>query len=370
MKPLAPLSSPLALLLLGASLAAAGEERRTENVILVTLDGARTQEIFGGLDLEVLASVTGKGKVEDTPVYKRYWAPTPRERREKLMPFFWKTLMARYGSIAGNRALGSTALISNKHRFSYPGYSEILTGEARDGVIDSNDKLQNPFPTVLERLKKELGLDARGVAAFASWDVLDAIVEHEKGAITSNCGYEPYDHPDPFIRELSALQSLAPTPWPTVRHDAYTFRFAKAHLERWKPRVLYLGLGETDDWSHDGRYDMTLDALERTDGFLRELWDLLEASDVYRGKTSIIITTDHGRGNTPADWRDHGEKTEGAQYIWIAVISPDAPRRGEWSGAPVAYQSQIAATLCAFLGIDYSAENPRAGKPLAWMLSR
>jgi bisphosphoglycerate-independent phosphoglycerate mutase (AlkP superfamily) len=149
-----------------------------------------------------------------------------------------------------------------------------------------------------------------------------------------------------------------------VRHDAYTFRFAKAHLETWKPRVLYVGFGETDDWSHDGRYDKMLAALERTDGFLREIWELLESSDAYRGKTSIIITTDHGRGNTPSDWMDHGETTEGAQYIWIAVISPDAPRRGEWSGAPAVYQSQIAATLCAFLGIDYSEHNPRAGKPI------
>jgi len=360
---------PLAAVLLSPASSIRADEGRSENVILITLDGARTQEVFGGLDLDILASVTRKGKVEDTPLYKRYWAPTARERREKLMPFFWKTLMARHGSIAGNRALGSTALVANKHRFSYPGYSELLTGEAHDDVIDSNDKKQNPFPTVLEHLKRKLGLDARGVAAFACWDVLDAIVEHEKGAITSNCGYEVYEHSDPAVRELSRMQSLAPTPWDTVRHDAYTFRFARAHLETWKPRVLYLGLGETDDWSHDGRYDMTLAALERTDGFLGELWALLEASDHYRGKTSIIITTDHGRGNTPADWTSHGEDTEGAQYIWIAVISPGAPRRGEWSGAPAVHLNQVAATLCAFLGIDYSEQNPRAGKPMTWMLS-
>jgi bisphosphoglycerate-independent phosphoglycerate mutase (AlkP superfamily) len=166
------------------------------------------------------------------------------------------------------------------------------------------------------------------------------------------------------VRALSDLQRLTPTPWDSVRHDVYTFRFALAHLRTYRPRLLYIGLGETDDWSHDGRYDRTLEALARTDAFLAELWATLESLDTHRGTTSLIISTDHGRGNTPADWRDHGEKVEGAQDIWIAVASPDAPRRGEWRDAPVVYQSQIAATVAALLGIDFAREDPAAGKPL------
>src|SRR5262245_62956140 len=88
--------------------ATAAGQGKTENVILITLDGARTQEVFGGLDLEVLKSKTKKGSVEDTPLYKKYYAETPEERREKLMPFFWGALMKQHGSIAGNRSLGST----------------------------------------------------------------------------------------------------------------------------------------------------------------------------------------------------------------------------------------------------------------------
>ena len=34
-----------------------------DNVILVTLDGARTQEIFGGLDLDILQSTSGNNPV-------------------------------------------------------------------------------------------------------------------------------------------------------------------------------------------------------------------------------------------------------------------------------------------------------------------
>ena len=73
------------------------------------------------------------------------------------MPFFWTEWMAGHGSIAGNRVLESRFGITNTHRFSYPGYAEILTGEAHDAVIDSNDNRRYAFPTVLDVLKRRGG---------------------------------------------------------------------------------------------------------------------------------------------------------------------------------------------------------------------
>ena len=230
--------------------------------------------------------------------YKKYWAHTLEERRMKLMPFFWGILMKQHGSIAGNRKLGSKVKITNRHWFSYPGYSEILTGQAHDDVIDSNARRRNPYPSVLEFLKKELQLDARQVAVFACWEVFNWIAEHEEGAITLNAGFEAYEHPDPLIQELSRLQFETPTPWSSVRHDVYTFRFALAHLATYRPRALTMALGETDDWAHRRRYDRVLSALERNDNYLRQLWKFLQSDEQYRGKTSLLITTDHGRGIT------------------------------------------------------------------------
>jgi hypothetical protein len=347
---------------------ASAQTRRTERVILVTLDGARWQEIFSGLDLEVLRSTIkpdDKTRAEDTAVYQRFWAPTPQERRAKLLPFLWDELALHRGSIAGNPALGSSVTITNRHRFSYPGYSEILTGRARDELINSNDRRQSPVPTVLEFSQRELGLDARGVAVFASWEVFNWIVEQRAGALTCNAGYEAYEHQDPSTAELSKLQYLTPTPWDTVRHDLYTFRFAMAHLTTWQPRLLYLALGETDDWAHDGRYDRVLEALARSDAFLRQLFDAIDRLADYRGKTTVLITADHGRGDTPTDWRDHGEKVEGAQRIWLAVASPDLARRGEWRGGDPIRQNQIAATICRFLGLDPKRFDAEAGAPVA-----
>jgi hypothetical protein len=62
--------------------------------VLVTFDGARIEEVFDGLDAAIVASPMKDGqRLEDQPIYKRFWAPTAEERRMKLMPFFWGTLM-------------------------------------------------------------------------------------------------------------------------------------------------------------------------------------------------------------------------------------------------------------------------------------
>src|SRR5262245_46765553 len=182
----------LLTLVLAAVPLPASAQNQTRNVILITLDGARSQEIFSGLDLEILKSITREGRIEDTPLYKEYWAPTTTERRQKLMPFFWGTLMQQYGSIAGDRSAGSTVQITNGHRFSYPGYSEILTGEAHDQVIDSNDKKRNPYTTVLEFLRRKLALGVSQVACFSSWDVMGWISTHDPVAISINAGYAAY----------------------------------------------------------------------------------------------------------------------------------------------------------------------------------
>jgi hypothetical protein len=363
---------PLILCTLLAGAIAAGPSKTNvaaqpppSRVILITLDGARTEEIFGGLDVDVLTSTLGENrKLEEQAIYKRLWAETPEARREKLMPFFWGTLMREHGSIAGNVRAGSAVTLTNTHRFSYPGYAEILLGEAHDDAIKSNDPTRNPFVTVLEEVRSRLNLTSAQVAAFTSWNVFDAIVEHNEGALTVNAGFEPFESPDPIVQEMSRLQNQTITPWNSVRHDIYTFRFAMDHLKRARPSMLYLALGETDDWAHDGRYDRVLETYERTDGFLRELWTWLQATPEYRG-THLLITTDHGRGHRREDWRNHGAKVEGAQDVWIALISPSMPMRGEWKNAPPLRTNQVAATLANWMGIDWRALRPSAGAPIA-----
>ena len=348
--------------------APAAQPTGARNLILITLDGARMQEIFGGLDIEVLrAGLKKDERLEATRVYQQYWAATPQERRVKLMPFFWTKWMKAHGSIAGNRAIGSRFGITNRHRFSYPGYAEILTGEPHDEVIDSNDNRRYPFPTVLDVLQTRLGLSREQVAAFGSWETFRWITSSREDAFVVNAGYQAFNSDRADVQRLSQAQFETQTPWDSVRNDMYTFRLALAHLETAHPRVMYLALGETDDWSHGERYDRVLQTLERTDAWFRELWTFLQADPQYRDNTAILITVDHGRGRTPQDWGKHGDKVDGAQETWLAAVGPDWPRRGEWANAPDAFTNQVAATGARVLGVDLREAIPNAGAPIEYL---
>ncbi len=357
----------LFVILVGGLFGSANAQSRTENVILITLDGARTQEIFGGLDAEVFRSVNKN--FEKTAAYKNYSAATAKERRERLMPFFWKTLMVSHGSIAGNRTLKSEAKTTNRLLFSYPGYSEILTGQAHDDVITSNSHPQNPYPSFLDFVSRKLAAGPNAVAEFSSWDAFMRIATNKPGSFVVNAAYETYATNNNEINELFRLQSQVLSPWPSVRHDYFTFKIAMAHLKQFRTRAIHIGFDETDDYAHDRNYERVLDALNKTDGWIKELWEFVQKDARYRGKTSIIVTVDHGRGNSTKDWSDHGQDVPEAQYIWMAFISPEVALRGEWQNAETIYQNQIAATLCRFLGFDYSENNPNAGKAVARLFS-
>lgn len=87
----------LALCLQVATPASAQAPDRPPNVVLVTLDGVRVQEMFGGLDAATMRSelASGHPPPEGEAAYGRYRADTAQARREKLMPFFWGHADAR-----------------------------------------------------------------------------------------------------------------------------------------------------------------------------------------------------------------------------------------------------------------------------------
>jgi hypothetical protein len=365
------LSLVAALGLAASSLSAVPAQAPPRNVILITLDGARHQEIFTGLDPEIVREGLKEHEtLEGSALYRKFWAPTAGERRAKVMPFFWNEWMAAHGSIAGNRARGSRVTLTNTMRFSYPGYSEILTGAARDAQIDSNDNRRYPFPTLLDVLQQRLGLSRTQVAAFGSWETFNWIVSNREDAFTANAGYETYDSQDDHVRFLSRSQFETQTGWDTVRNDMYTVRLALAHLKTFRPRVLYLALGETDDWAHGNRYDRVLQTLERTDAWFRELWAWLQRDAQYRDNTTILITVDHGRGRTAKDWPRHGKDIDGAEETWAAFIGPDWPRRGEWAGGPAIHPSQFASTLAKAAGVDLRRDVPEAAAPIDVLWTR
>jgi hypothetical protein len=342
---------------------AAAPEHKTENVILVTYDGLRWQEVFEGAEEALLTKESG-GVRDPVGMKKTYWRETPEARREALLPFLWGTV-AKQGQIYGNGKKGSVARVTNGRRFSYPGYNEILCGFG-DPKIDSNDKKPNANVSVLEWLNGNQAFHGR-VAAFAEWDCFPFILNRERSGLFVNAGIAPITGEGLSDREKTLNEVLLDTTWAHAdqRSDALTFQMGLAYFERTSPRVLYFGFGETDEWAHEGRYDLVFEAAHRIDGYLARFWSKLQTLPAYAGKTSLVIATDHGRGDGPKEWRDHGEKVPVSDRIWIAVLGPDTPALGERTSCAEVTQSQIAATVSALLGEDWCAQEPKAGKPIA-----
>jgi bisphosphoglycerate-independent phosphoglycerate mutase (AlkP superfamily) len=140
------------------------------------------------------------------------------------------------------------------------------------------------------------------------------------------------------------------------------------YVKKQHPRVLFVGYGETDNWAHQGRYDLVLDSAHRVDGFIKQLWDTMQAMPQYRGTTTFIVTADHGRGSGPEQWREHGVEEAGSQNVWMAVIGPDTAPLGERHDIQPVVQAQIAATVAALIGKDYRRAVPAAAAPLTEVL--
>ena len=349
-----------------AGRAAQTTAHRTENVVLVTLDGMRWQEVFGGADTTLFRQ--SKYYYPNQAALRRAFGQgTAAERRQALMPFLWNTVV-KQGQLYGDRPAGSLVNVTNTQWFSYPGYNEILTGAADNARIHSNDPLDNPNVTVLETLNQQPAFKGQ-VAAFGSWEAFPYILNEKRSGLPVNAGQRLAAGPGltPGEQLLNQLEVGTPSPFGEERLDALTYGYALEYLKRKHPRVLFVSFGDTDDWAHAGEYGAYLHAAHYTDEFLRQLWAYLQSDPQYRGKTTLLITTDHGRGAAAdGQWKSHGQKTPDSDQIWLAALGPDTPATGLATSGQL-YQNQVAATLAALLGERY-APTPATGKPIGAVL--
>ena len=356
---------PFIFLLLATSVFA-GENGalKTRHLLFITTDGLRWQEVFRGAEEPQLNKTSGGIPAEAVlGVREQFWAETPEARRARVMPFLWSEI-APHGQLFGNRDAGSEMGVTNGKNFSYPGYSEFLTGHA-DERIKSNKPIPNPNANVLEWLLARPGFAGK-VAVINAWQVLPAILHRDRSQLPMwTPGLkDPRDLDFPHKAELEALAADIIQPWPDEHFDAFVFAAAKSYLTAAQPRVLYVNFGETDEWAHAQRYDRYLASARNVDRWVRELWETAQSLPEMRGTTTLVFTTDHGRG-TGDLWTSHGEKIADSGQMWLAVLGPDTPPLGERQNCAPVWQAQTAATLARLLGEDYRAAVPEAAEPLA-----
>jgi len=338
------------------------QDSSNKKIVLITLDGLRWQELFTGADRLLVANTEYVG--DTTGLKKHFWRDSPNERREVLFPFLWKEALKK-GQIHGNRDLGSKVNLTNKMWFSYPGYNEILTGKADDARIDSNDKIPNPNTTILEIANTHQRYTGK-VAAFGSWDVFPYIVNEERSGVPVNAGFQIAEGNDLTAREkfLNELQPKVPSPWSTVRLDAFTHHYALEHMKKSHPELIYIAYGETDDFAHEGDYEAYLKSANNTDALIKGLWYFTQEDPLYKDNTIFIITTDHGRGTEPLEtWTGHGSKVENAGQVWLIAFGNGVEVLGEVNSNEQLYSNQIAPTILKLLELEMDASKIE-GKPI------
>lgn len=335
--------------------------QQTKNVVLVVTDGLRWQEVFTGADSGLTAR-------QPAAVRAAFWRTTPSDRRETLMPFLWHTV-AREGTLFGDRTIGSAVRVSNGRDVSYPGYNEMLTGRV-DPRIRDNDAGKNRNTTLLDWLQSKPEFSGR-VAAYATWETFNDIFNRDRAQFVVRAGWrEPYASPRTAAdSSIDLLYRSARHEFDDVAPDALMQTVVLNDLRVLAPRVMFVGYGETDEWAHSGHYDQVLRAAHAVDSLIAELWTTLQSMPEYRGVTTMIITTDHGRGATPKNWRDHNARTRGSDETWLAVIGPDTPAMGDGKNDTPIVTAQIAATIAALLGQDAAVPTPIAS-PISAVIRR
>ena len=341
---------------LSSACIASAQKEKVQNVVLVTLDGMRWQDIFHGADSSLFRQ---QKYLEDANIKTKYWRDDLSARREALMPFLWGKV-ARHGAILGNRDRNSMMNVTNQMWFSYPGYNELLTGQADDARINSNDANPNPNTTVLEVINANPAFKGK-VAAFTSWDCFPAIIHDKRSGVFVNAGTNPAGGTNLTEAEKSMNKVMAalPTYGGTTRPDALTFYYGMEYIKKNKPRVMYFSFDETDHFSHGGEYAAYLNSAHAIDAMLDELWTYLQSDPQYKGKTTLIITVDHGRGDDAENWKHHGRKIEKADQIWLAAFGTGIKNIGETSNGQY-FQNQVAQTMATLLGVQFQQQSGMA----------
>ena len=283
-------------------------------VLLITIDGVRTKDIFNGPDHSLIEKLRIKQKF-----YNRFG----NKSVEELLPFLYNIIMP-------NSIVYTNMIVKNKINISYPGYNDILTGkyiknnEYRE-KINKNKKIPNPNKTFIELLINKKKISKDKVVICTSWSNFINIfnykrsklkpynwVNEKKFKILSKKNKIIYPHYKyKYINKKTLIKQ-------DLHHDPHVYEFFRKEILIKKPNLMFLGLGMTDRFAHQNDYIEYWNHLILFDDILTNLIETLKSLKIYND-TKIIITTDHGRGNNYNTWTSHNKQIINSKHTWAIM---------------------------------------------------
>ncbi|RKE56030.1 alkaline phosphatase family protein [Sphingobacterium detergens] len=326
-----------------------------DNLVIISVDGLRWQELFKGAEKDLLLNAKFNSQ-DSLERIAKYWSDDLIQRRTKLMPFTWH-IIAKQGQIYGNRDLDNKVNVKNPYWISYPGRSENLTGYA-DPKVKSNNHPNNGNKNILEFIDQKKGYKGK-VVSFASWDAVGRVINRERNGLLVNIpGENIAAHNLSEGEKLSnEIQHYEPKIWGSgERLDATTYALAKSYMRARHPKVVYLDLADTDEYGHSDQYDFYLDATRNIDAMINSLWSYLQEDPFYKDNTVLMVMPDHGRG-VGDQWTSHGASIPHADETWLIAMGPHVKNLGEIKSSGQIYHDQFAKTMVKLLGFDFTSEN-------------
>ncbi len=239
----------------------------TENVFIVVIDGPRYSETFG----------------DSTHTY---------------IPVMWnilKPLGTFYSSFYNN---GTTKTNS--------GHSSILTGTWQSIKNDGSERPS--MPTLFECYRKQVDTSANACYVVLGKSKLD-VLSHSL-------------HPD-YGPEFSASIKYSEK----EEDDCKTLENIKEVVTKYHPKILVANFAGVDIAAHDEDFVSYTSKIKTADSLMGELWTFIQNDSIYKNKTTLFITNDHGRhlDSVKTGFHDHGDDCEGCRHVSLLIIGPDTP---------------------------------------------
>lgn len=262
----------------------------TENVIVLIIDGPRFSETWG----------------DET----------------KLLTPYLQTNLRQKGVVNSNfYNFGNTQTIS--------GHTAITTGVYEEM---NNNGLQYPEnPSFLQHWLS---------VTKASPNKAYVVSSKEKLKVLANCS--SVDWRNTYLPSIDAED----------REDEQTFNRVKSVITEHHPNLLFINLKGVDVSGHNGDWNGYLENITKCDSMLNELVQIIDNDSIYKDKTTLIMTNDHGRHSDGISdgYKNHGDNCLGCVHINFFAYGPDFKQNQVFHN--VREQLDIVPTISHLMGMQ------------------
>jgi hypothetical protein len=218
-----------------------------------------------------------------------------------------------------------------------PGHTAIATGVYQR--LKNNGEELPKNPSMFQYFLKEKGLDSTNAWVIASKGKLNVLGN------TGDRKWKNVHTPSLYCGVNGAGMGYA--------GDNDTWKAAQNILTKYHPKLVLINLLEVDVKGHQNKWEEYLVALKNTDQKALELWNFIQSDSIYKDKTTLFITNDHGRH--PDGHKDgfvsHGDNCEGCRSIYLIALGPDFKKNVQ---LPNAYeQLDISKTIAQMLNFEF-----------------